>query len=253
MTVDKVNGSFGGRLRGVDDLDAGGHGTLEEGPQQRVVRAAQDQRVWVKSVVGSFGEEFIEIDVDHLGGDGVVWSSPLRPAGRAAGRLSRWRAGPGRSSGGIGVALHGGVGGDDQYVAGMGSGAGGGRAGLDDAEHGNGNRVLNGVESQGAGGIAGDDEELGALFFDQELRALRRIAGDGAAGFGAIGQTGRVADESEAGVRQACDQGAQDGEPAEAGIEDADGGRGGLRTTHGVAPCGVSELAAAVGTASAVR
>ena len=62
---------------------------------------------------------------------------------------------------------------------------------------------------------------------DQELGALGGVAGDGAAGLGAVGQAGRVADEGEAGVRQTGHQGAQDGEAAEAGIEDADGGRRG--------------------------
>ena len=122
------------------------------------------------------------------------------------------------------MALDGGVGGDDEDVAGFGGGAGGIRAGLDDAEDGNGDGVLNGVEGEGAGGVAGDDEELGALLADQELRALGGVAGDGAAGLGAVGQAGGVAEKGEAGLRHAVDEGAEDGESAEAGIENADGG-----------------------------
>ena len=132
----------------------------------------------------------------------------------------------GLAGGGVGVALHGGVGGDDQHVAGFRRVVRGLGAGLDDTEHGNGRHgLLDGVEGEGAGGVAGDDEEVGALFFDQELRALGGVAGDGAAGLGAVGEARGVADESVARLRHAGDEGAQDGESAEAGIEDADGGR----------------------------
>ena len=81
------------------------------------------------------------------------------------------------------MALDGGVGGDDQNVAGAGGGSGGCSPGFNDAENGDGDGGLNGVESQGAGGVAGDDEELGALLLDQEAGALGGVAGDGAAGF----------------------------------------------------------------------
>ncbi len=79
-------------------------------------------------------------------------------------------------------------------------------------------------EGQGAGRVAGDDQVLCALFADQKLRALGRIAGDGATGLGAVGQASRVAEEGEAGLGKPMDEGAEDGESAEAGIEDADGG-----------------------------
>ena len=95
------------------------------------------------------------------------------------------------------MALHGGVGGDHQHVAGEGGGAGGLGSGLDDAQHRHGHGVLNGVEGQGAGGVAGDDQELRALLLDQEPRALGGVAGDGAARLGAVGQAGRVAEEGE--------------------------------------------------------
>jgi hypothetical protein len=120
--------------------------------------------------------------------------------------------------------LDGGVSGDDQHVAGFGGCAGGGCAGLDYAEDGDRDCLLNGVEGEGAGGVAGDDEEFRALFADQELCALGGVAGDGAAGFGAVGETGGIAEEGEAGVGETLDECAEDGEAAEAGIEDADGG-----------------------------
>ena len=106
--------------------------------------------------------------------------------------------------------------------------AGGFGAGLDDAEDGDrgGHGFLDGVEGEGAGGVAGDDEVVGALLVDEESGAFGGVAGDGAAGLGAVGEAGGVADEGEAGLRGAADEGAQDGEAAEAGIEDADGGWG---------------------------
>jgi hypothetical protein len=51
--------------------------------------------------------------------------------------------------------------------------------------------------------------------------------GDGAAGFGTVGEAGGVAEEGVAGVGDAVEERAEDGEAAEAGIEDADGGAGG--------------------------
>ena len=150
-----------------------------------------------------FGVQLVEIDADDFGGDGMIGPALFDQGNeQGAGFLDGAQA-LGVAGGGVGVALHGGVGGDDQHVAGAGGGAGGGGAGLDDAEDGNGDGVLNGVEGQGAGGVAGDDEELGALLADQELRALGGVAGDGAAGLGAVGQAGGVAEEGEAGLRQA--------------------------------------------------
>ena len=60
--------------------------------------------------------------------------------------------------------------------------------------------MLNVFESKGGGGVAGDDEEIGALFV-QEPGARDGVAGDGLAGLGAVGQTGGVAQIEVAGVR----------------------------------------------------
>ncbi len=147
------------------------------------------------------------------------------------------------------MALHGGVGGDDQHIAREGGGARSFCARLDDAENRNRDRVLNGIQGQGAGGVAGDDQELRALLADQELRAFGGVAGNGAAGFGAVRQARRVAQKGILGLRHALDESAQHGQAAEAGIEDADGGGCGgwtcLECAHGCAP--------SVGTASAAR
>ena len=94
----------------------------------------------------------------------------------------------------------------------------------DDAQHRNRHSILNGVEGQGAGGIAGDHQELRALLVDEELGALRGVAGDGAARLGTVRQARRVAEEGKARAGEPRDERAQHGEAAEAGIEDADRG-----------------------------
>ncbi len=81
----------------------------------------------------------------------------------------------------VGMALHGGVGGDDEDVAGFGGSACGGGSGLDDAKDGDGHCVLYGVEGESAGRVAGDDEEFGALFADEELGTFDGVTSDGAA------------------------------------------------------------------------
>jgi hypothetical protein len=67
------------------------------------------------------------------------------------------------AGGGVGVALHGGVGGDDQHVARAGGGAGSRGARLDHAHDGHRHGILNGVQSQRAGRVAGDHQKLRAL------------------------------------------------------------------------------------------
>ncbi len=188
------------------------------------MRAAKDQRVGIEAARGGFGAELIEIDVDDLGGDWVAGPSLFDQWDEQRTGFLDGAEAEGLAGAEIGVALDGGVGGDDEDVAGFRGSAGGGGAGLDDSENGDGNGVLDGVEGQCAGGVAGDDEEFGALFADQKLRALGGVAGDGAAGLGAVGQAGGVAEEREAGLRQAGDERAEDGESAEAGVENTDGG-----------------------------
>ena len=70
-------------------------------------------------------------------------------------------------------------------------------------------------ESEGSGGVAGDDEELGSLFVE-ELCAGDGVTRDGLAGFGAVGETGGVAEVDVMGSRDEWEQGAEDGEAAEA-------------------------------------
>ncbi len=150
-------------------------------------------------------QQLVEIDANHLGGHGMVGPALLDQRHEQRAGLLEGAQAPRLAGSGVGVALHGGVGGDDQHVAGARGGAGRGRAGLDDAQHRDRHGVLDGVERQGAGGVAGDHQEFCALLADQELRAFSGIAGDGAARFGAVGQPRRVAEESEARLGQAAE------------------------------------------------
>jgi hypothetical protein len=70
-------------------------------------------------------------------------------------------------------------------------------------------------QGQGGCGVAGDDEQVGALLV-KELRAGDGVAGDGFVGLGAVGETGGVAEVEELGVGDERKQSAEDGEAAEA-------------------------------------
>ena len=137
-----------------------------------------------------FGTELVEIDFDDFGGDGVVGPAFFDEGDQQGAGFLDGAEAESLAGGEVGVALDGGVCRDDEDVAGFGGGAGGGCAGMNDAEDGNGDSVLNGVEGEGTGGVAGDDKELGALFADQELCALGGVAGNRAARLGAVGEAG---------------------------------------------------------------
>ena len=83
-------------------------------------------------------------------------------------------------------------------------------AGLDYADDGDGQGSLDVFEGQGGGGVAGDDEQVGALFVE-ELCAGDGVAGDGFVGLGAVGETGGVAKVDVVGVGDQREQSAEDG------------------------------------------
>ena len=171
-----------------------------------------------------FAEELVKIDAEDLIGDWVVGPALFDERDEQGTGFFQCAQTKRSASSGVCVAVYGGVGGNDEHVACARRSAGGGCAGFNDAEYGDGHGGLNSIECEGAGGVAGDDEELGSLFTDQELRAFDGIAGDGAARFGSIWKASSVADESKVRMRQAVDERAEHGKAAEAGIEDADGG-----------------------------
>jgi hypothetical protein len=128
--------------------------------------AAEHEGVGVEAMLAGLGAELAEVDVDDLPCDGVIGPAFFDQGDEERAGFFEDAEASGAAGSGVGVALDGGVGGDDQRVAGLGCGAGGDGAGLDDAEDGDGDGGLDGVEGEGAGGVAGDDEEFCALPVD---------------------------------------------------------------------------------------
>ena len=95
-------------------------------------------------------------------------------------------------------------------------------AGLDHADHGAGAYRLERRQAVGAGGVAGDDDELGLVPLEQ-LPHLERVALDGAVALGAVGQTGRVPQVDQLLLGQQLTQGVDDREAPDARIEDPNG------------------------------
>ena len=244
-----MDGDSGGDgLGGVDEGEVAAEaveGVGEDVAQQGVVGAAEKEG----GDGGELGEGFGEVDADDLAGDGVVDPALFDQRDEEGAALFDGADAEVGEGGGVGVGLDGGGGGEDEDLRGGGGReAGVGRveliddplvavddvggllgAGLDDAEDGDG--VGGGadvVEGEGGSGVAGDDEETGALL-EEEAGARDGVAGDGVAGLGAVGEAGGVAEVEEGGGGELLAEGAEDGEAAEAGVKDADdeGGLGG--------------------------
>jgi hypothetical protein len=75
--------------------------------------------------------------------------------------------------------------------------------------------LLDVFEGEGGGGVAGYDEEFGALFVE-EFCAGDGVACDGVVGLGTVGEAGRVSEVDVAGFWDERQEGAEDGETAEA-------------------------------------
>src|SRR5450631_607765 len=113
---------FRGGLGGVDDADAIRDRGFDQGAQERVVRAAQDERVWIEARGLGFGVQLVEIDADDLGGDWVIGPALFN---KGYEQRTGFLDGPKAlclAGGQISVAVHGGVSGDHQNVAGYGGG-----------------------------------------------------------------------------------------------------------------------------------
>lgn len=112
----------------------------------------------------------------------------------------------------------------DAAVAGVADGAAHG--GLDDLDHGDATAegvALAGVpHHRGGGSVASDDQQLRALIHE----GVERVEGVGAdigERLGSVGRVGGVAEVDDRLVLQLVDHGAGDGEPADSGVEDAQG------------------------------
>ena len=169
-------------------------------------------------------------------GDGVVYPAFFHEGHEEGAGFFMGGEAEGGGGLGIGVGLDGGGGGEDQD-SGQGTLDCGqcGRGfddGVDDADDGDRDGGGDLREGEGGGGVAGDDEDIG-LLGGEELGGLYGVAGDGGLGFGAVGEAGGIAEVEIAGAGEQGEEGAQDGESAEARIEDGDGG--GRHRLEGVA------------------
>ena len=141
----------------------------------------------------------------------------------------------------VGVAFDGALGANDADALAVRRGHGGGDAGLQDAKDGNAEGGAQGVQSVGGGGVAGDDDSFDALM-DEELGVFECETADGLGRFGAVGDAGGVAKVNDRLVWEQFTQGANDGQTADAGVEDAKGGVGGGGGRHGGGVVGCSRL-----------
>lgn len=214
----------GGDFGGVDDVDRLGERGFNLATQERVVCAAEQESVRVERGFACLGEQLRKIDAQDFAGDGVVDPTFFDErdeqwAGFFDGVEAAFGAG-----GGVGVAFDGGGGGDDHDVSGVGVGFGGVGAGFNDAEYGNWGGGADVVEGERGGGVACDDKVLRALI-EEEFCGGDGVAGDGLAGFCAVGEACGVAEVEEFGGGNVTKECLEDSESAEAGVEDADASR----------------------------
>ena len=224
--VEKACSGFGGRFSRVDHPHSLGHGFLNQWPQQRVVRAAKNKSVRLQFVRRGIPGDLVEVNAEYFVGHGMMRPTLLNKRDQQGTGFLDGSKALSMAGGSIGMALDSGVCGDNEDISRCRCGTGCLRAWFDHAEHRNGNSVLNCIEGEGTRRVAGNYQELGALFPDQKLCALDRVASDSATRLGAIWEACGVADESKTGAGQLCDQCAENGEPAEAGIEYANCGGG---------------------------
>ena len=90
-----------------------------------------------------------------------------------------------------------------------------------------GRAAFNSGKASAGGGVAGDDVEVRTLG-EEKGGGRDGVAGDGLLRLGAVGQAGSVAEIEETRSGDEREQRAEDGEAAETGVEDGDGGRGHL-------------------------
>src|SRR5205823_5821285 len=97
----------------------------------------------------------------------------------------------------------------------------GARTGLDDADERHGRARLQVIERLGGDGVAGDDQGLYAAL-QQVGEDLRRVAAHGVRGLRAVGHARGVAEINDRLAWEALEQGARHGEPSDAGVEHAE-------------------------------
>ena len=215
-----------GLAGGVDQCHARAQGLRDGGSENGIVRATEDEGGHLKI------EEGLEVLGEHEGYHWIFVFAAFFDHG------DQQRAGPGNhvhagiepaDGGGIGVAGDGGLGGDQpnplsHAVAPLTGGIHGGLGpGLQHADDGNVKFGDELIEGQGRRRVASDDQHLGRAGL-QEAQALPGKPMHRGGALGAVGQAGSVAKIEDRLVRQRGAQGLDDGETAQAGVEDGDGG-----------------------------
>lgn len=215
---ERLGGRFGGGDGGIDQGDVLRF-FADQGLEQREVGAAEDECVDVVH------QERFEVFAHGQAGYFVVEPAFFHQRHEQRRRLrAHERVGVlGVDGAGVGVAVDGGVGGDDaDFVVARGIQCGL-RAGGNHVQYGHIACFLTDfLSGNGGDGVARDDQCLN-IVFQQEIDNLHGEGFDGGAGFGAVGNAGGVAEVDDVFHRQAFHQGADVGQSADAGIENADG------------------------------
>src|SRR5574340_1410570 len=207
---------LGHRFGGVDQRDLVADHLAQQRFQEWVVGAAEDQGVDV------LGQERLQIFLCGETGDFVVepaffYERYEQCAGlRMDARIGRVFVDGAR----IGIAVDGGGGADAANFSATARGYG---TGVDYVEHRHRRQVLDHLSCHRRHGVAGDDQQLD-LLFQQELRDLGGEVGDSLDRLYAVGHARGVAEIDDVLVGQPFHQRAHNRQPADAGIEYADGG-----------------------------
>ena len=127
---------------------------------------------------------------------------------------------------GVGVAVDRCHGTDDADAFGPGMSHCGLGARLDNVQDRDGGKVFHRLVGHGGHGVAGNDQELDFLV-EEKLRDLGGVAVDGFNGFDPVGDPGRIAEIDNIFKGKSFHQGTDDGETADAGVENANGLPGG--------------------------
>ncbi len=216
LAGERLGDLAGGLVGGEDERRRAAEDALEERAQQRVVRAAEDDRVDAgllerRGVVAHGGEELL--------GPGV----PLDQRDEArTGDLGHGHARVERVDDvGVAAARDGSLGGEDADAAVARRLHGGMGLGREDADDRHGELLLEERKRDGGGGVAGGGDELHALALEvgAELERERLHLVRGAR---AVGAARAVAEVDEVLGRQRDEALVENGEPARAGVEDAD-------------------------------
>ena len=231
---------LGGLIRGGNKGDVLAHDVGNHAGQQRVVGASEHERVDPGILEGL---QVLASGLQQFGAGGNALLHKLHEA--RAGHRVHLKVGGNRE----GVLV--GAGGDgrlrrnhaDLAVAGRGKrAAGSGLNHLDDGDAVLAGVTFAGVAQHGGGcGVAGDDEHLHAGV--DELVHDAQCVGAHLCNFeGAVGAVRGVADVDDAFVGQLIHDGAGHGKAAYAGVEDADGCRGGGGYGFGASPGGAGTV-----------